>query len=298
LFSVKKSNESTRLDLNKVKVTDSWNRYELKNLSENEYDNSKEQSELNAFEILEERANNSNLNISSPTVCQLLKKGQRSKINKKVQASGTVRSLNFDKVNTSTPQRNYNESTDSYSDSSQELDPLNVMEDTVKNSDIIVNSNVKVNPNNILTEKEKEYLENYTKTSEIMKHINFDQSFDTEILSKRLEELESEIETFRNENTKLMKLQKEFEAERQKFFRSKDDFMKKLNEEKKREEEKLSEERKKFIKEKNLFEKNVRELRNKPNRQGREEIKQLKEQVCFYFILINNNYVVNINCNL
>jgi len=41
----------------------------------------------------------------------------------------------------------------------------------------------------------------------------------------------------------------------------------------------LAEERKKFIREKVLFEKNARELRNKPNRQEREEIKKLKEQV-------------------
>lgn len=289
MFSVQKSNENTRLDLNKIK-TGSWNRYETKNVSDNEeHDNSKEQSELNAFELLEERANNSNLNASSPTVCQLLKKGQRSKCNKKIQTSGLVRSLNFDKVNTSTPQHNSNDSADSYSDSSQELDPLDLKEDTVKNSNIIENKkqnyNIKVNHNNILTEKEKKYLENYTKTSEIMKHINFDQSFDTEILIKRLEELESEIEIFRSENTKLVKLQREFEAERQKFFKGKDDFMKKLCEEKKKEEENLAEERKKFIREKALFEKNARELRNKPNRQEREEIKQLKEQVCFYFIL-------------
>lgn len=280
MFSVKKSNEGTRLDLNKMKITDSWNRYELKNLSD--HDNSKEQSELNAFEILEERANNSNFNASSPTICQLLEKGQRFKCNKKVQTSGLVRSLNFDKVNTSTPQRN---SDDSYSDSSQEVDPLNAMENTVKNTNVIENkrqnNNVNISHDNILTEKEKQYLENYTKTSEIMKHINFDQSFDTEILSKRLEELESEIETFRHENTKLMKLQREFEAERQKFFKGKDEFMKKLYEEKKREEEKLAEEKKKFIREKALFEKNAKELRNKPNRQEREEIKQLKEQVRF-----------------
>lgn len=286
MFSVNKPIESTRLDINKIKVANSWNRYELKDLPDNEdYDNNKEQSELLAFEILEERANNSNLSTSSPTVCQLLEKGQHLKRNKKIQASGLVRSLNFDTINTSTPQRNSNVSDDSYSDSSQECDPLILVEDPVKDTNI--NENKKQNyipklDQVILTENEKNYLENYTKTSKIMKHINFDQSFDTEILNKRLEELESEIEIFRAENTKLMKLQREFEAERQKFFKSKDEFMKNLNEDKKREEERLAEERKKLMKEKVLFEKNARELRNKPNRQEREEIKKLKEQVCFY----------------
>jgi len=58
----------------------------------------------------------------------------------------------------------------------------------------------------------------------------------------------------------------------------------KLNDEKKKQEEMLAEERKKFIKEKVLFEKNTRELRNKPNRQEREEIKKLKEQVSFNIV--------------
>lgn len=283
LFAVNKPIESTRLDLKKSNIASLWNRYELKSFPNNE-ENNKEQRELRAFEILEERANNSNLTASSPTVCQLLEKGHISKRDKEVQASGLVRSLNFDKINTSTPQRNTNISDDSYSDSSQECDPLDLSENVVKNNCLNVNERknkyLKADPVK-LTENEKKYLENYTKSSGIMKHIDIDQSFDTEVLSKRLEELESEIETFRAENTKLMKLQREFEAERQKFFNSKEDFIKKLNEEKKNEVEKLAEERKKFLKEKSLFEKNARELRNKPNRQEREEIKNLKEQVWF-----------------
>lgn len=226
---------------------------------------------------------------SSPTVCQLLEKGHLSKREKEVQASGLVRSLNFDKINTSTPLRNANNSDDSYSDFSQECNPLDLSENIEEKTNFKVyekkNKYLKNDPV-ILTENEKKYLENYIKSSGIMKHNNFDQSFDTEVLSRRLEELESEIETFRAENTKLMKLQKEFEAERQKFFKSKDEFIKKLNEEKKNEEEKLAEERKKFIKEKVLFEKNAKELRNKPNRLEREEIKKLKEQVSLYLIYV------------
>lgn len=290
-FLVNEPIENTRLDLKKVKETNSWNRYEPKDLLNNEENhNIHEQSELRAFEILEERANNSNLNASSPTVCQLLEKGRRrSKCNKEVQASGLVRSLNFNGMNSSTPQRNSKDSDDSYSDSSQECDPLDLIENSVKDS----NENGKTKQNNftkanqvVLTENEKNYLNNYTKGSRLIKNINLDQSFDTEILSKRLEQLESEIETFRAENKKLIKLQREFEAERQKFFKNKDDFIKKMDEEKKKEEDKLAEERKKFIKEKMLFEKNVRELRNKPNRQEREEIKKLNEQVCFVFHLL------------
>lgn len=248
---------------------------------------------MRAFELLEERANNSNFDASSPTVCQLLEKGQPSNNNKKIQGPRLSRSLNFDKINTSTPQRNYDDYPDSYSNSSQECDPLGLAEDGVKYMNI--NENAKQNnckkPNQVmLTENENKYLDNYTKTSEIVKNVNFEQSFDTEILCKRLEELESEIETFRAENTKLMKLQREFEVERQKFFKSKDEFIKKMNEEKKREEEMMLEERKKFMKEKSLFEKNARDLKNKPNRQEREEIKQLQKQVSYSFTQFFNYY--------
>ncbi|VVC33351.1 T-complex protein 10, C-terminal domain [Cinara cedri] len=277
-----KSTESTRLDLEKIKVADSWNRYDCKDFPENNEDDNKDQSELRAFEMLEERTNKSDFNASSPTVGELLKKGQRSKFNSEVPSSGLVRSLKFERINTSTPHQNSNDSDDSYSDSSQECDPLNLSENVVKNTKIAnndrQNNHIKTNQI-ILTENEKKYLENYTKSSINIKQTNFDQSFDTELLTKRLEELESEIEKFRTENTKLMKLQREFETERQKFFKSKDDFIKKLDEEKKREEEKLADERKKFMKEKSLFDKNVKELRNKPNRIEREEIKQLKEQI-------------------
>lgn len=285
LFLVIKSNESKRLDLKKVEVPNSWNRYEPKDYSSDngETHNNTEQRELRAFEILEERANNSDLNASSPTVCQLLERKQSSKSNKEVPASRLVRSLNFDRINSSTPRQNVDDSDDSYSDSSQECDPLDLTEDIHKIQENKDDNKKKVDTVT-LTENEKKYLENYSKTSEIMKHIDFDQSFDTEILSKRLEELESEIETFRLENTKLMKLQREFEVERQKFFKGKEDFLKKLNDEKKKQEEILAEERKKFMREKVLFEKNTRELRNKPNRQEREEIKKLKEQVSFNIV--------------
>ncbi|XP_025201651.1 centromere protein J [Melanaphis sacchari] len=278
-----KPTKSTRLDLKKVEIANSWNRYEPKDCTDNEekYNNT-EQRELRAFEILEERANNFDLNASSPTVCQLLENGQSPKNNKEVPASRLVRSLNFDRINSSTPRQNVNDSDDSYSDSSQECDPLDLTECALKDKNLNGNkrdnNKKKVDIVN-LTENEKKYLENYSKTSEIMKHVDFDQSFDTEMLSKRLEELESEIERFRLENTKLMKLQREFEVERQKFFKGKEDFLKKLNDEKKKQEEMLAEERKKFIREKVLYEKNARELRNKPNRQEREEIKKLKEQL-------------------
>jgi len=164
LFSVTKPTESTRLDLKKVEVTNSWNRYEPKDYSDNgEKYNNTEQRELRAFEILEERANNSDLNASSPTVCELLKRGHSSKSNRELPASRLVRSLNFDKINSSTPRQNVDDSDDSYSDSSQECDPLDLTEDALKDKNL--NGNKKDNNRKkidtvILTDNEKKYLEN------------------------------------------------------------------------------------------------------------------------------------------
>ncbi|XP_050531959.1 centromere protein J isoform X2 [Daktulosphaira vitifoliae] len=274
--------ESNRLDLNKVMV-ETWNRYEPKDEIINEdFEIVREQKELHAFEILEERANDSNFNAASPSVHQLLQGTSNFNSNKEVQVTGTARSLNFNQVNTSTPNRQLKDSDDEYSDSSQEYDPLDLIEVNKKciYSDGIQNTK-STNKNNQpqLTEDEKKYLDNFTLSKPVKNDYNFEQSFDTEILAKRLVQLESEIETFRTENAKLAKLQQDFEVERKKFFKSKDDFLKKIDEEKKNNEEKLAEEKKKFAKEKAIFEKNSRELKNRPTRQEREEIKTLKEQL-------------------
>ncbi|XP_050429678.1 centromere protein J isoform X2 [Adelges cooleyi] len=274
--------ESTRLNLEKVKQVDSWNRYEPKNVPINyDFEKIREQKELQAFEILEERANESNFNASSPSVHQLLEGAVNLNCNKETQSTRSARSLNFNQVNTSTPNKLLKGSDDAYSDCSQECDPLDLTEENKKD---MFSKNIKRQQTFTksnqpkLTENEKKYLENYTSTNPVI-NPNLEQSFNTELLTKRLEELESEIETFRVENAKLAKLQREFQIERKQFYKSKDDLIKKHNDERKVNEDKLAEEKKKFAKEKANFEKNARELRNKPNKQEREEIKILKEQL-------------------
>jgi len=103
--------------------------------------------------------------------------------------------------------------------------------------------------------------------------------FKSSLLRTRLEQLEKEIEIFRQENTTLHKKQKRHTEEVQKFNKEKNEFKKKMQEEKEKMESFLQEERKKLNKEKSVFEKYCKDLRNQPTKQEREEIQALKQQV-------------------
>jgi len=103
--------------------------------------------------------------------------------------------------------------------------------------------------------------------------------FKSSLLRIRLEQLEKEIEIFRQENTTLHKKQKRHAEEVQKFNKEKNEFKKKMQEEKEKMESFLQEERKKLNKEKSVFEKYCKDLRNQPTKQEREEIQALKQQV-------------------
>jgi len=103
--------------------------------------------------------------------------------------------------------------------------------------------------------------------------------FKSSLLQTRLEQLEKEIEIFRQENTTLRKKQKRHAEEVQKFNKEKNEFKKKMQEEKEKMESLLQEERKKLNKEKSVFEKYCKDLRNQPTKQEREEIQALKKQV-------------------
>lgn len=103
--------------------------------------------------------------------------------------------------------------------------------------------------------------------------------FKSSLLRTRLEQLENEIEIFRQENTTLHKKQKRHAEEIQKFNKEKNEFKKKMQEEKEKMESFLQEERKKLNKEKSVFEKYCKDLRNQPTKQEREEIQALKQKV-------------------
>jgi Chromosome segregation ATPases len=103
--------------------------------------------------------------------------------------------------------------------------------------------------------------------------------FKSSLLRTRLEQLEKEIEIFRQENTTLHKKKKRHAEEVLKFNKEKNEFKKKMQEEKEKMESFLQEERKKLNKEKSVFEKYCKDLRNQPTKQEREEIQALKQQV-------------------
>lgn len=97
-----------------------------------------------------------------------------------------------------------------------------------------------------------------------------------EILTQKLEELEKEIERFRSENGKVTKLRRDLEIEQREFQKEKRKLIAELENERAELYAEIEEERKKLAKEKMVFEKYTKELRNKPTKQERTEISNLK----------------------
>lgn len=121
--------------------------------------------------------------------------------------------------------------------------------------------------------------------------------FKSSLLRTRLEQLEKEIEIFRQENTTLQKKQKRHADEVVKFNKEKNEFQKKMQEEKEKMESLLQEERKKLNKEKSVFEKYCKDLRNQPTKQEREEIQALKQQV-WYVLSARFGVLLSVSCVL
>lgn len=106
-----------------------------------------------------------------------------------------------------------------------------------------------------------------------------DVTFKSDLLKKRLLELENEIQTFRNENANLIKQRQQLAAEKRKLQKERTETEKSLKEEKIRNTNFLEEERKKIAKDKMVFEKYVKDLKNQPTKKEREEIIALKNEV-------------------
>jgi hypothetical protein len=104
-------------------------------------------------------------------------------------------------------------------------------------------------------------------------------TFKSSLLQTRLEQLEKEIEIFRQENATLQKKQKRHAEEVLKFNKEKNELKKQMQEEKEKMESFFQEERKKLNREKSVFEKYCKDMRNQPTKQEREEIQALKQQV-------------------
>ncbi|XP_056320889.1 centromere protein J [Danio aesculapii] len=98
-------------------------------------------------------------------------------------------------------------------------------------------------------------------------------------LSERLVELETEIERFKSENAALARLKQENQDTRENLKKDKADFEKKRIEETAKWEEYKREENKKLQREKKLFEKHAATVRARPDKQERDEIQALKQQL-------------------
>lgn len=104
-------------------------------------------------------------------------------------------------------------------------------------------------------------------------------SEDSKMLAEKLQELNREIERFRTENAKVTKMRKELETEQADFNKEKKKLLKEIEDEKIRINFNLEEEKKKLAKERMVFEKYVKEYKDKPNKQERTEISNLKIEV-------------------
>lgn len=104
-------------------------------------------------------------------------------------------------------------------------------------------------------------------------------SEDSKALAEKLEELNREIEKFRAENVKVTKIRKEIETEQADFNKEKRKLLKEIEDEKMRINFSLEEEKKKLAKERMVFEKYVKEFKDKPNKQERTEISNLKIEI-------------------
>ncbi|XP_052422422.1 centromere protein J isoform X2 [Carassius gibelio] len=99
------------------------------------------------------------------------------------------------------------------------------------------------------------------------------------LLRERLVELETEIERFKSENAALAKLKQENQDTRDHLKKEKAEFEKKRMEEIAKWEEFKREEQKKLQRERKLFEKHAATVRARPDKQERDEIQALKQQL-------------------
>uniref|UniRef100_A0A8C1V1D4 Centrosomal P4.1-associated protein n=1 Tax=Cyprinus carpio TaxID=7962 RepID=A0A8C1V1D4_CYPCA len=99
------------------------------------------------------------------------------------------------------------------------------------------------------------------------------------LLRERLVALETEIERFKSENAALAKLKQENQDTRDNLKKEKAEFEKKRMEEMAKWEEFKREEHKKLQRERKLFEKHAATVRARPDKQERDEIQALKQQL-------------------
>lgn len=98
-------------------------------------------------------------------------------------------------------------------------------------------------------------------------------------VKQKVAELEKEIEKFRVENNKLSELRVQREKDVKHLRKEIENFQKEKNEKLQRIEEFRNEEMKKIKNEKKVFDKYQKEIKLLPNKQEREELKEIKAEV-------------------
>ncbi|KAL6485207.1 hypothetical protein MHYP_G00072520 [Metynnis hypsauchen] len=99
------------------------------------------------------------------------------------------------------------------------------------------------------------------------------------LLRERLVELETEIERFKTENAALSRLRQENEGVRENLRKERAEFQQKMADDLAKWEEFKREENRKLQRDKKLFEKHAAAIRARPDKQERDEIQSLKQQL-------------------
>lgn len=230
--------------------------------------------ELKLFEALEQKVSNSSFCSNSSLVQRLMEHSNKSTPQKKYNFSLQSK-YQSDEDSIPSPKKTVyfahkttpieEETTDQSDDESEISSDAN---STINSDDI---SNTPNNKNNHFRELVLRDAATNTDAEQIS----------TELLKTRLEELETEIETFRRENARVNNLKIQFENDARNLEKQKSQLRKEVEEEKRQMKQQLSEEKTKIMKDKQLYDKYIRESREgRSSRQkDREELSALRGHV-------------------
>lgn len=266
------TNENHHPEMNSFnrRVIAQINRFTTERMNRNENDDSKE---LLIFETLEKRAMNSSFSSTNSSIVRMLSSTPQ-KVSPKKQFKPVI-----------VEEFTENQTADSefierliYQNLHQNSDNIGLLLDNLQNYRGIspttsVSSCSSVNSDEVCGKQTQDVGTNTENEN------NNETMLEKELLAQKLEELEGEIERFRFENNKVAQLRRNLEIEQREFERERKKLTAQLENERKELHFEIGEERKKLAKDKMVFEKYTRELKNKPNKQERNEISNLKIEI-------------------
>lgn len=247
----------------------------------------KEIEELNMFELLENKVDNSSFCSTESSFLRF--SGQRSDDPSVYQNNVQNNLLKFEKPIISDISENSSEADNAEEEEGDEEDEeeikdsihvrfsenvlVNEVDDSSETGSIFTKNDV----NHSSTPNEKSNFPAPQKLNRLITNNNFIEE-KSEILKQRLEDLEAEIETFRQHNSVLTKLKQDHELDRIQLENQFQEMEDRLNDERIQMEVYLNDERIKIQEDKERYEKLIKQSKT-PNRSERNEITKLKEEL-------------------